>query len=161
MDAETKAEWEKSKRVDAERMKAARELAKQSEPKANSTFFDLQKSRGFSRDPRMIMMSAERMANASILFAVLGTVFGFFSSVFAVVAQANNLGLAGAGIAMVFDAINAAGIGIAVITSVIALVCTLIFAWRTQYKIKPIIVTTTSALVLIAIYTIVDSLIKS
>ena len=77
-DKETEAKWEKSKRIEAEKMKAARSLAYHEEDKVNQAFLDPAKVRGFSRDPNVVARSAERLANVSIVSTLLGILFGIF-----------------------------------------------------------------------------------
>ena len=77
-DKETEAEWKKSKRIEAEKMKAARSLAYHEEDKVNQAFLDPAKVRGFSRDPNVVARSAERLANVSIVSTLLGILFGIF-----------------------------------------------------------------------------------
>lgn len=159
-DQETEARWAKLRRIEEEKAKAARDLVERGENKANLAYMPITKPRGFSRDPNVIMQSAERMANISIVFCSLGVIFGIFNWIFSVIATMNNLGASGgAVIAMVFNAINILGIGVAIITGVVALGCTVVFARRTKRKVKPIIITASASLILIVIYYLVQNLI--
>lgn len=161
-DQETEARWAKLRRIEAEKTKAARDLEERGENKANLAYLPIMKPRGFSRDPNAIMQSAERMANISAISCLLGVVFGIFENVFAMVMSANPYSSMGGGaIAIIFSAVNALGIGVAAITSVVALICTVIFARRTKRKVKPIIITASTSLVLVAIYYFVRNLIGS
>lgn len=152
MDEETKAEWEKSKRIDEERMKAARNLAHHEESKANQAFLTPQKAHGFTHNPNVIMKNAERMANVSIVFALLGILFGFFLQLVSIEAEAFKLGLAGGGIAMVFGVIHGIGIGVGALTGIVALVCAVFFAYRNGYKVKSTIITASISLAIIVLY---------
>ncbi|MBQ3476207.1 hypothetical protein IJH26_01705 [Candidatus Saccharibacteria bacterium] len=159
MDEKTKSEWEKSKRIEEERMKAARNLANHAESKANQAFLAPEKARGFSRDPNVVMASAERMASISIIFTLLGIIFSIFSQIFAIVAEANKLGLAGSGVSMVLGAVQSIGIGVGALTGVIALVCTMIFGRKTHLNVKHIIITAGISVGLIIGFYIVQYLI--
>ena len=158
-DKETEAEWEKSMRIEAEKMKAARSLAYHEEDKTNQAFLDPAKVRGFSRDPNVVARSAERLANISIVFTLLGILFGIFLQLVSIEIETFRLGLAGSGIAMVFGAINSVGIGVGALTGAIALVCGVVMLKRTARKLKPAIITAVISLTLIIIYYIVQYLI--
>ncbi|MBR0242760.1 hypothetical protein IJQ51_02320 [Candidatus Saccharibacteria bacterium] len=159
-DQETEARWAKLRRIEAEKTKAARDLEERGENKANLAYLPITKPRGFSRDPNAIMQSAERMANISVIFCLLGVVFGVFENIFAMVMSANPYSSMGGGaIAIIFSAVNALGIGVAAITSVVALICTVVFARRTKRKVKPIIITASTSLILIVFYYLVQNLV--
>ena len=152
VDKVTEAEWKKSKRIEAERMKAAQALKTDKANKEGLAYLDPQKARGFSRSPQVILASAEKMANASIIFAVLGIVFGIFSSVASMVVMVNNLGLAGAALLMVIGGINVIGLGVATLTALLALVPAIVVAVRYGGRAKPIIISSTCTLALVVIY---------
>ena len=155
-DQETEEWAKKSKRIEAERMKAVKALAEEKTDKTNLAFLDPStKVKGWSSDLDVIFARAERMSNVSILFAVLGVVFGLFSSVFGVVAEVNNLGLAGAGISIVIGVVKVIGIGVGVLTGLVALICTLVIARRAKRKVKHIIIASCFSLGLIAVYYLV------
>ena len=149
MDKETLKEWEKSKHIEKERMKAARELAFHEESKANQAFLTPEKAHGFSRDPNMIMRNTERMANISIVFALMGIVFGFFVKIFVIVSNANKLGMAGSGISMVLGIVHGVGIGVGALTGLVALICTVFLVRRIGSNLKPTIITAGAALLIV------------
>ena len=155
MDEETKKEWEKSKRIDEERMKAARNLAHHEEPKANQAFLAPEKPHGFSRDPNVIIRNAERMANISIVFTLLGILFGFFLQLASIEAEAFKLGLAGGGLAMVFGIVHGIGIGVGVLTGLVSLISILFLMRRISRNLKPAIITASVSLALVTLYYIV------
>ena len=156
MDDEAKEALEKKRRIEAERMKAIEALNKTEQNKANLAYLDAPvKVKGFSWEPRALLMSAERMANASIVLAVLGIVFGVFSDVFSLVAQVNNLGLAGGAMSAIIGTIYTLGIMGAVLTGVITLVCVLVTARRTTYKVKPIAIAAGVSLGMVVIYGVI------
>lgn len=149
MDEETLKEWEKSKRIEKERMKAARELAFHEESKANQAFLTPEKAHGFSRDSNPIMRNAERMANISIVFALLGIVFGFFMKIFVIVSDANKLGMAGSGISMILGIVHGVGIGVAALTGLVALICAVFLVRRIGSNLKSTIITAGAALLIV------------
>lgn len=160
-DQETEARWAKLRRIEEEKAKAARDLEERDENKANLAYLPVIKPRGFSRDPNVIMQSAERMANISITFCLLGIIFGIFNNIFLVIMQSNpSSAQVGAAImAAVIGAVNMLGIGIAIVTGIVTLGCTAVFARRTKRKVKPIIITASTSLILIVIYYLVQNLI--
>ena len=96
-DQETEAEWEKSKRIEAERMKAARALAEERPDKANLAFLDPKatKVKGWSNDPDVILADGEKMGNRALIFAVAGVILSFISSMGSIVSSTFDLGMAG------------------------------------------------------------------
>ncbi|MBO7132021.1 hypothetical protein J6V85_02020 [Candidatus Saccharibacteria bacterium] len=73
-DKETELEWEKSKRIEAERMKAVKALENNEESRVNLAFLEPEnrKIHGFSRDFGQISRSAERAADFSVGFIFFG-----------------------------------------------------------------------------------------
>ena len=96
-DKETEAEWEKSKRIEAERMKAARAAAEDKPDKSNLAYLDPKttKVKGWSGDFDVIMASAERIGNRSLIFAIGGAVLDIIGMAGSTVATTYRLGLAG------------------------------------------------------------------
>ena len=76
MDEEVKKEWEKSKRIEAERMKAAKALEEDRTSQINSAFLESEnpKVKGFSRDASRIARSVERATNFSLGFVIFGII---------------------------------------------------------------------------------------
>ena len=79
MDEATKKEWEKSKRIDEEKMKALRDLNAEKKSKADLAYLDPKptKLKGYERGETAIMMSSERFAN----IAGISTFIGVFASI--------------------------------------------------------------------------------
>lgn len=68
-------DWQKWKRIKAERDKAAREAVKMQEDKSNLAYIDARSflvRKGFSSRPEAFLTGGERMANAGIVLAILG-----------------------------------------------------------------------------------------
>ena len=123
-DKETELEWEKSKRIEAERMKAAKAIAEEKSEKTNLAFLDpkVTKVKGWSTDPDVILSSSERMGNRAIILALGGVVLDFVGSVGAVVSSTFNLGLGG----VILDIPSAVGlfcIGLAILMAIVAIGC--------------------------------------
>ena len=96
-DKETEAEWEKSKRIEAERMKAARAAAEEKPDRSSLAFLDPKatKVKGWSNDPDVILADGEKMGNRALIFAVAGVILLFISSMGSIVSSTFDLGMAG------------------------------------------------------------------
>ncbi len=97
-DKETELEWEKSKRIEAEKMKAAKAIMEEKPDKASLAFLDPKttKVKGWSADPDVILSSGERMGNRAIMLAFCGVILDFIGNMGEVVSSTFKLGLAGA-----------------------------------------------------------------
>lgn len=93
----TEAEWEKSKRIEAERMKAARALEAEKSNHENLAYLDPQKTKvkGWSSDRNVIMASVERMGNKAVILAFAGIVLSIIGYVGSMVTMVSRLGMAG------------------------------------------------------------------
>ncbi|MBR3132418.1 hypothetical protein IKG33_03385 [Candidatus Saccharibacteria bacterium] len=96
-DRETELEWEKSKRIEAEKMKAERALEETKPDKANYAFLEPKttKVKGWSADKDVILADSERMGNRSAILALSGVVLNFIGDMGAIVSESFNLGMAG------------------------------------------------------------------
>ena len=95
-DAETEAEWEKSRRIDEERMKAARAI-NEAKPDAESLSHldpSIGKPRGWTTDRAVVMASAEKLASWAGILAPAGVVLGIIGDVGAIVGSVGKLGMA-------------------------------------------------------------------
>ena len=154
-DEQTEELARKSKQIEAERMKAARALAESPEDRSALAFLEPTKTKGFSRDYGAIMASMEKVSNTSIIFAILGIVFGIFSMVASMVVAVHHLGLAGGALIGVIGAVNYIGLGAGLLMAVVALVSAIAFARKTHYRIKPIIITSCVTIGLVVVYFLV------
>lgn len=74
-DKETEAEWARMRRVELERKKAAEAVRKEQEKqgKVNLAFLPVStKTKGWSKNPNVVMADAARMADKSLVFALGG-----------------------------------------------------------------------------------------
>ena len=95
--AATEAEWKKSKRIDEERMKAARAL-NEAKPDINGVAAlgpQQDKPRGWSSDSRLITEKAEKLGMWAAVLAPAGVVLMIISDVGSVVTEVGKLGLFG------------------------------------------------------------------
>lgn len=127
-DRETELGWEKSKRIEAEKMKAAKMIAKEKPDRVNLAFLGPKatKVKGWSADPDVIFSSGERMGNWAIVLAFCGVVLNFIGSMGAVVSSTFKLGLAGVALS-VPSIIGIFGMGLAVLMAVVAIGCEIYF----------------------------------
>ena len=123
-DAETEAEWEKSKRIEAERAKAAAAVEHEKPSRENLAYLDPSRTKvkGWSRDPNVMLASAERMGNRSIALAVGGAVLSFIGMAGDMVTVVGGLGMAGVIISTLPQALGFLCMGLAVLMAVIVLV---------------------------------------
>ena len=96
-DSDTEKWALKSKQIEAERTKAARDLASQKPDKANLAFLDpkITKVKGWSKDPDVIRADAERMGNRALIFAIAGVTLSLIGYVGGMVTSTFDLGLGG------------------------------------------------------------------
>ncbi len=160
-DEETEKEWKKSKRIEAEQMKAVRALAEEKPDKINLAFLDPKttKTRGWSSDLDVILASIERMGNRAIFLAMGGIVLSIIGYVGGIVTFVSNLGLAGVMISSLPSGVGMFGIGVAVLMSLIVIGGEIVFKIRFGRRIGTSFWTAIGALGLVAIYMIVMQMI--
>ena len=122
-DKETEAKWEKSKRIEAERMKAARAAAEDKPDKSNLAYLDPKttKAKGWSGDFDVIMASAERIGNRSLIFAIGGVVLVIIGIAGGIVGATYHLDMAGALISALPSGIGYLLMGIGVLMAMVTI----------------------------------------
>ena len=145
MDEETKKEWEKSKRIETERMKAVQALEEDESIRINSAFLDVKPTRlkGYERDTESSIRSIERAADFSVGAVILGIVIRFAISMIPL-----PLGM----LANVIRLIGVCLLGISVILAVGALGYVFYYRKKTKFKFKSIVITAAVALVITIVY---------
>ena len=120
-DSETEDWANKSRQIEAERMKAAKALEEEKPDKSGLAFLDPKatKVKGWSNDPDVIIANAERMGNRALIFAVCGAVLDIIGMVGSMVTSANDLGMGGLIISGLPSGIGMLGIGLAFLLAVI------------------------------------------
>ena len=149
-DRETELEWEKSKRIEAERTKAVKALEEgDKELRVNSAFLDPEntKIKGYSRDESRIIRSIEKVSGLSIGFVILGIVMVSMSRVSIMVG-------APAPLAILFNIISTIGMVVLFASPILAVVA-LWFNYRSNKNDKSVITNSVVALVVFVIYVIV------
>lgn len=113
----------KSKQIEAERMKAARDLNEsQKLDKANVAFLDPKttKVKGWSSDPDVIVADIERMGNRALILAVAGIILCLIGSIGEITSSSFKLGLGGAIISALPSGIGYLCLGTAMLLALIA-----------------------------------------
>lgn len=154
---EDSIKWaEKSKQIEAEKMKAARALVSEKQDKTNLAFLDPKttKVKGWSNDFDVVMASAERIGNRSLLFAVGGIVLDIIGMVGGMVTSAFQLGVAGAIIAGLPSGIGYFCIGIGVLMAMVTVGCEIVFKVKKGKKFTSVIWSAVATIGVITVYLI-------
>lgn len=156
-DSETEQEWEKSKRIEAERMKAARALADSKPEKSGLEFLDPKKTKvkGWSNDTDVILASIERMGNRALILAVGGIVLSIIGAAGGTVSSINNLGLAGAIISDLPSMLGMLMIGIGILMALITIGVEVYYKLKAVRKLDSSFWTAVGAMVVVGVYVIV------
>lgn len=160
-DEKTEKEWKKSKRIDAERMKAARALSNEKQDKTNLAFLDpnMTKVKGWSSDPNVILASIERMGNRSMALALGGVVLSVIGYVGGMVTTSFKLGAAGMMISGLPSGAGMILVGLAILMSLIVIGTEIVYKIKSGRKFSSSFWTAIGALVVVALYILVLRLI--
>ena len=150
----------KSKQIEAERLKAAKDLEGQKLGESNLAFLDPKttKVKGWSNDPDVILASIERMGNRALICAVAGVVLSLIGYVGGVVTASYNLGLGGIIISGLPSGIGYLCLGIAVLFGLVAMGGGLYLKFKRNTKLSSVFWTGFSALLIVLLYLIVQTL---
>lgn len=153
-DRETELEWEKSKRIEAERMKAVRALEEENKDiKVNSAFLDPEnrKIHGYSRDMGQLLRSAEKAADISIGLVIVGILLKSTTHILP------KLGSGAAPLGILVDIISAVGFVMICVAPIMAII-SLWFNYKYKdikdYKNKNTIMTAIAALIIVVVYAV-------
>lgn len=150
VDKETELEWEKSKRIEAERMKAARALNEEDkEARVNSAFLEPEnrKIHGFSRDENRILRSVEKMSEFSLGFVILGIITNTIPNYLMTIG-------APAPLTILFGIISAIGLVILFISPILAIIA----LWSNHHykkNDKNVVITSIISLAIFVIYVLI------
>lgn len=152
-DKETKEWAEKSRRIEAERMKAAQALAEEKPDKVSASFLDPKatKVKGWSSDPDVVLADGEKMGNRALIFAFAGVVLSFISSMGAIVSSTFNLGMAGV-ILEIPGWVGFALIVVAVLMALAAISCEAYLKFKKGRRLSPAFWSSVVAIALIVVY---------
>lgn len=164
-DAETEAEWAKSKRIEAERAKANKALAAglEKEQKRNAAYLAMDSSRvkGYSRDPQVIMHSAEKFADIGLICAAAGLVFAILNMMAMLVTIANRLGLAGAALSGILGAGQGLGFGLGAFFALLSFGAAVYCRIKSGIKITRVLVAVALTTFIIVSYLLLMQLISN
>ena len=158
-DKETEKEWEKSKRIDAERMKAARALSNEKQDKSNLAFLDpnMTKAKGWSSDPNVILASIERMGNRAMALAIGGIVLSIIGYAGGMVTTSSKLGVAGVIISALPSGAGMILAGLAILMSLIVIGTEIAYKIKGGQKLSSSFWTAVGTLVIVALYILISS----
>ena len=161
VDKTVENEWEKSKRIEAEKLKAAKALAEEQPSKANLAYLDPKhtKVKGFSKDKDVILASLERYADRSFIFATAAVLFEAIGKIGALVTMTNHLGSAGVMISGIPDGIGMLLLGLAAISVVVAICGEVYFKIKLKRKFGSAFWSAVFALPLIGAYFLIRVLV--
>ncbi|MBQ1298276.1 hypothetical protein IIY24_00345 [Candidatus Saccharibacteria bacterium] len=159
---ETEAEWEKSKRIEAERMKAARALAEEKPDKSNLAFLDpaTTKAKGWSSDKNSILASAEKIGNRAIILAISGVVLAVIGYVGGMVSLGFNLGVGGVIISGIPSGIGYLCMGIAVVMAVVTVGSEIYFKIKDGRKFSSGFSSAVASLVVVLVYFVLSLVVE-
>ncbi len=155
-DKKTEAEWEKSKRIEAEKMKAARALAAEKND-TNVAYLEpkMTKVKGWSNDPNVILASAERIGDKMVVLALAGVVFGIIGILGGIVVETFQLGLAGMMISGLPDGVSFLCFGIAVLMAIVVIGSEIVYKIKNKRKFSPALWSAVAAIIITALYALV------
>ena len=159
-DKETEEWAEKSRQIEAERMKAVQALAKEKPDKTNLAFLDPKatKVKGWSNDSDVLLADGEKMGNRALIFAFAGVVLSFISSMGSIVSSTFNLGMAGV-IMEIPGWVGLALMALAVLMATAAISCEVYLRIKKRRKLSPAFWSSMGAIALIVVYYLVRWLI--
>lgn len=149
MEDKASVDWEKRKRIKQEIAKAERDLLEREtkEGKVNQGFLgakEFGKKSGFNRDSESIRRSLERLATVGICFMVPAVIFGFI-----IMIMGTSLGQ---GFGTLFGWIKAIAEIVALLTTGVAFVCSIVETCRKKSGMQNALITSSASLLLYIIY---------
>ena len=155
-DQETEAEWEKSKRIEAERMKAAKAFAEEKPDKSNLAFLDPKstKVKGWSNDPDVVLADGEKMGNRALILALSGIVLLFLGTAGSFVSSVYNLGLAGV-VFEILDWVGLACMALAMLMALVGVSCEVYLKIKKKRKYSVAFWSSLSAILLVVAYFVI------
>lgn len=155
-DKKNQAEWEKSKRIEAERMKAARAM-QDKKGDSNLAFLDPKSTKisGYSSDVNVVMASAERIGNRSLIFAVAGVVLGLIGQAGGIVTTTYDLGMAGVMISGIPDVIGSLSLFLAGLMSIVVIISSIFYKMKLKKKFGVAFWSALCALAIVVLYCVI------
>lgn len=162
-DSDTEKWALKSKQIEAERMKAAEDLANQKPDKSNFAFLDPKatKVKGWSKDPDVIRADAERMGNRALIFAIAGVMLSLIGYVGGMVTSSFKLGLGGVIISGLPSSIGYVCLAIAVLLGLIVMGQELYLRIKRGAKLTSVFWTSFSVILVVVVYLAIQTLLMT
>lgn len=159
-DSDTEKWALKSKQIEAERTKAARDLASQKPDKANLAFLDPKttKVKGWSKDPDVIRADAERMGNRALIFAIAGVTLSLIGYAGGIVTSSSRLGVGGVIISGLPSGIGYTCLGIAILLGLIVMSIELYYKIKKDTKLTSTFWTGFSVIIVTVLFLIVRTI---
>ena len=161
-DEETRIEWEKSRRIEAERQKAVQAMAKEEKKRDGVSLSYLDpgatKVKGFSRDTNVVLADAERMANRAMFLVIGGVALMIIGGVGGIVSTTYGLGLAGV-ILSIPSMVGLVCLGAGALMAMVTMGCEVYFRVKTGRKPSSALWTAAIALAVVAVYFVVQWLV--
>lgn len=160
-DQKTEAEWEKSKRIEAERMKAARALGEGKPDGTNLAYLDpkMTKVKGWSSDKNVILASVERLGNKAIILAFAGVALGVIGYGGSMVTTTFQLGMAGIMVSGLPSGLSFICLALAVIMALVVIGSEIICKIEDKQKFSVAFGSAIGAMVVVVIYILIRWLI--
>lgn len=160
-DQETEAGWEKSKRIEAERTKAAQALKAEKSDSTNLAYLDPKetKVKGWSSDKDVILASVERLGNKSMILAVSGVALGVIGYGGGMVSNGFRLGMAGIMVSGLPSGLSFICLGLAVIMAVVVIGSEILRKIKEKQKFSAAFGSAVGAVVTVAVYVLIRWLI--
>lgn len=156
-DPETEREWEKARRIEAERMKAVHEYEKIKPDNSNLAYLDPKhtKVKGWSKDPDVIAADIERMGNRALIFVIGGVVMALIGHAGSTVGEVFQLGMASVIISGLPSGIGVLLMGIGSLMALVTIGVEIYFMVKKGRKINSSFWTAVAAVGVVAIFIVV------
>lgn len=157
-DPEVEQEWEKSKRIEAERIKAVQDLEESKPDKSSLAYLDPKhtKVKGWSKDPDVVVADIERMSNRALIFVIGGVILAFVGSAGGIVGQSFQLGMAGVIISELPSGVGMLLMGLGVLMALITIGVEIYFRIKKGRKIGSSFWTAIAAIVVVGLYIVAN-----
>lgn len=157
-DRETEEWAQKSRQIEAERMKAAKAIAEEKLDKVSVAFLDSKetKVKGWSNDSNVILATTERIGNRALVLAICGVVLGIIGWAGGAVSSTNKLGMGSVMISGLPSGIGFLCMGLAVLMAMVAIGGEMYRKIKQRQKIGTTFWTALSAVIVVILYFVVQ-----
>ena len=156
-DSEVEKEWDKSKRIEAERMKAIRDLEERKPDSSGLALLDPKqtKVKGWSKDPDVVIADIERMGDRALIFVIGGVVLAIIGYVGGMATEGFHLGAGGVIISGLPNGIGLLSMGVGALMALATIGVDIYFRVRSRRKLGSSFWTAIVAIVVVVIYFVV------